>query len=238
MKLKRSLIAARAIVVGDPERARYISTLLDAPITVSEVREYYTYTGTYKNIPVTVSSHGVGGSGASVAFEELIAAGVKVIIRAGTCGSFQPEFREASIIIATGAIRSDGVTPALIPISYPAVADYSVVQALKKACSDNPNIKCGIGVIATEGKLYDGFLGNDNELWSRAGVLAVEMECSVLFVIGSLRKIKTGAILNVDNYVLDRMKKGGAYDPHRNIVKTGSIIMCQVALEALISVPI
>lgn len=69
---------------------------------VANNREYYTISGTYKGVPVTVSSHGVGGGGASMQFHELIDAGAKVIIRAGTCGSFQPHLREGSLIVVSG----------------------------------------------------------------------------------------------------------------------------------------
>ena len=39
---------------------------------------------------LTVCSHGIGGPGAAICFEELIKLGAKTIIRLGTCGSLQP----------------------------------------------------------------------------------------------------------------------------------------------------
>jgi uridine phosphorylase len=74
-----------------------------------------------------------------------------------------------------------------------------------------------------------------NELWSRAGVLAVEMEISVLFVIASLRGIRAGAILTVDNYIFDRLK-GAEYNPDR--VRNSVKKMCEIALDALVSIPL
>ena len=50
---------------------------------VGDNREYYTVSGHYHSIPVTVASHGVGGGGASMAFHELMDSGAKCIIRAG-----------------------------------------------------------------------------------------------------------------------------------------------------------
>lgn len=38
-------------------------------------REYHTYIGKWNGVPLTVCSHGIGGGGASCAFEELIQAG-------------------------------------------------------------------------------------------------------------------------------------------------------------------
>ena len=73
-------IAERVIACGDPARAEKISKRLENVEVVAKSREYWTFNGTYKGVPVTVSSHGVGGNGASVSFEGLILGGAKVII--------------------------------------------------------------------------------------------------------------------------------------------------------------
>lgn len=97
------------------------------------------------------------------------------------------------------------------------------------------NQKYAVGIVTTEGKFYDGPLGNNNKLWEDSGVLGVEMEVSVLMVIGSLRGIKTGAILNVDNYVFERLIDG-KYLPHREVVAQGTKRMALYALDSLIKV--
>eukprot|EP01126_Amoeba_proteus_P060332 TRINITY_DN796_c0_g1_i17.p1 TRINITY_DN796_c0_g1~~TRINITY_DN796_c0_g1_i17.p1 ORF type:complete len:110 (-),score=19.96 TRINITY_DN796_c0_g1_i17:860-1189(-) len=71
LRLNRGDVAPLCLVVGDAERARLVADL-EPGILVSSNREYYTYTGKHKGKRVTVSSHGVGGGGASVCFEELI----------------------------------------------------------------------------------------------------------------------------------------------------------------------
>ena len=103
-------IAKRVITCGDPERAEKIAGRLDDMEVVKKSREYWTFNGVYKGVPVTVSSHGVGGNGASVSFEGLILGGAKVIIRVGTCGTLQKDIPQSSLIIATAACREDGIT--------------------------------------------------------------------------------------------------------------------------------
>eukprot|EP01125_Pyxidicula_operculata_P003010 TRINITY_DN1308_c0_g1_i4.p1 TRINITY_DN1308_c0_g1~~TRINITY_DN1308_c0_g1_i4.p1 ORF type:complete len:107 (+),score=17.12 TRINITY_DN1308_c0_g1_i4:50-322(+) len=71
MKLKTT-VNPLVIVVGDPARATMVSKFLEAAECIGNNREYLTYSGTYKGVKVTVASHGVGGGGASMAFEELI----------------------------------------------------------------------------------------------------------------------------------------------------------------------
>ncbi len=229
LQLKSAEITPLALVVGDPARAKKAANRLEDVRALAQNREYHTYIGKWQDKEVMVTSHGVGGGGASICFEELIQCGVHTIIRAGTCGSLQPEYREASLIIATGAVRSDGITKRLIPISYPAIAHYEVVQALEQSVKKQTDITYGIGLCVTDGPFYDGPLGNQNELWAKADVLAIEMEVSVLYIVASLHGIRAGAILNVDNYIFERE----TYEPNRDIVHQGTERMLEIALDAI-----
>lgn len=240
LKVKPSDVNPRVLVAGDPARVKYIATLLDSASVVADNREYYTVSGTYKGVPVTLSSHGVGGGGASMSFHELMDAGAKVILRAGTCGSFQPHLKEGSLVIISGAVRRDGVSDLLVPQSYPAVAHHHAVAALDEAVRNfEEKLTYDIGYCVTEGVFYDGPLGNMNEFWQRCGVKCVEMEASVLFVMCGLRGVKSGAIMNVDNYIFERLSADSeGYKPHRQVVKEGTEKMCKIALDALIKIPI
>lgn len=231
MQLNPDEVAPLAVVVGDPNRAKKTADMLDNARLLTNPREYHTYVGDWKGTPITVSSHGVGGGGASMCFEELIQAGVHTIIRGGTCGSFRPEYREASLIITTGAVRNDGVSDALIPLHYPAVAHYEVVAALVESIKQQPHITYGVGLCVTDGPFYPGLLDTQHELWAKANVLAVEMEVATLLTIAGLRGIRAGAILNVDNYIFERE----VYEPNREIVHQGTARMLEVALDALVS---
>ena len=119
----------------------------------------------------------------------MILGGAKVIIRVGTCGTLQKDMPQGALIIATAACRDDGITPQFIPISYPAVASMDVVAAMQEAAKEiNPDARTGI--ITTSGLFYTGLMPTNNRLFSEAGVLAMENEASVLFVIASVRGIK------------------------------------------------
>ena len=90
------------------------------------------------------------------------------------------------------------------------------------------------------GVFYDGPLGNMNAFWQKCGVKGVEMEVSgicltsypvlkaalirssmiVLQTMCSLRGVKSGSILNVDNYIFERLSENSeGYKPHRQVVK-------------------
>lgn len=222
-------VAPLAFVCGDPARARRVAEHFDDSRQVGSNREYQTFTGTVQGCPVTVSSHGVGAGGASVCFEELIQAGARTLIRLGTCGSLRPDAREGALILATGAIRRDGASERLIPLAYPAVADWQVTAILSGAVVAEPEIPLRTGLVLSEGTFYRGLLPPELETWASAGVLAIEMEVSMLFTVAGLRGARAGALFNVDNYVFERQH----YEPHREIVAQGTERMIRCALRAV-----
>lgn len=222
----------RVLVVGDPSRASGVAARLDDMRELGRFREYHTYVGSYRGVEVAVSSHGVGAPGAAICFEELAQAGATRIIRAGTCGGLDPEVTDGDLVIATGAVRQDGITDQLLPASFPAIPSSSVVAALRRSASDASR---GVheGIVLTQAMFYPSdVLGSSLEMWHRAGAIAVEMECAALFVIGGLRGVKTGAVLAVDGNPLQRRDE--TYDPHREVVYRAVDEMIDVALDALV----
>jgi uridine phosphorylase len=227
--VRPSDVAPLAFVCGDPARARRMAAYLNEPRQVGSNREYQTFTGMVDGHPVTVSSHGVGAGGASICFEELIQAGARTLVRLGTCGSLHPQYRETALIVATAAIRRDGASERLVPLAYPAAADWRVTAALADAAAAEPDLSWGIGTVLSEGTFYPGTLPSEMEIWATHGALAVEMETAMLFTVAGLRGARAGALLCVDNYVFERK----TYEPHREIVMQGIERMIRVGLRAV-----
>jgi len=229
-------ISPRVLVCGDPKRAEMISERLELVEVVAKAREYWTFNGSYKNVPVTVASHGVGGGGASIAFEGLIIGGAKVMIRVGTCGSLQKGMKQGDLIIATAACREDGVSQQIIPMSYPAVADIEVVMALKQAAVGT-TATCHTGIITTSGIFYPGMIPTNNHLYAEAGVLAMENEASVLFVISTLHNVKAGCIIAADGPCFEFVGSED-FDHYPGAMSKAVEDEITIALEAVISVPL
>ena len=222
----------RVLVMGDPARAELASTRLEDARILGRFREYVTYGGRYRDVDVAVSSHGVGSPGAVICFEELCRTGAERIIRVGTCGGLKPEVDDGDIVIVTAAVREDGVTPSIVPVSYPAAASVDVTVALRRAAA-RAGREVHEGVVLTHALFYPGqVLGGDLELWQRAGAVAVEMECSALFVNGALNSVETGAVLVADGNPLRR--KEGPYNPHRSVVRDAVEEMIGIGLDALV----
>lgn len=227
-------VAASTLVCGDPARARQIAACLDDARVIGDYREYLSFSGFYRGQPVTVASHGVGAAGAVICFEELIRAGARTLIRIGTCGSYLPQVRSGGVIIGTAAVREDGVTPELIPLAYPAVADMGVTQALVRAALARPGLAFATGIVRTHAAFYAGVLPSSQAVWLQAGVVAVEMEFAALLVVASLRGVRAGGLFAVDGNPAEQADMT-SYNPHREVVEQAKQHTIDIALSALAS---
>ncbi len=224
----------RMLVVGDPVRARSIAERLDSVVELGQNREYVTFAGRWRDEPVGVASHGVGAAGAAVCFEELARAGVTHLIRAGTCGALRTGIADGELVVATAAIRDEGLTVRLVDPIFPAVADIDLVLALRHA-GTRAGHAVHEGIVLTSDLFYPhDVLGGNLDVWARAGAMAVEMEASALFVTASLHGVAAAAVFVVDGAPLADPDMSG-YDPHRSVVRDAVDAMAGVALDALVA---
>lgn len=230
VRVTEGSLPPNVLVCGDPKRAARIASYWEEAQELAYHREYRLFRGVWRGMAVAACSHGVGAAGAAVAFEELIRAGARRIIRVGTAGSLQRHITDGDLVVATAAVREDGLTPQLVPLPFPAVADRRAVAALE-AASRKLSIPVHVGPVLTVAAFYPGLLGLPNRLYSDAGVLAVEMEVAALFVVASLRGVGAGAVVAIDGMAIEF--DAHAYDPHRERVARAVDQAIELALEAL-----
>lgn len=226
-------VSPRVLVCGDPARADRIAERLDDATLLSHKREYRAHRGLFRGTPITVCSHGIGAPGAAIAFEELIAAGARAIVRVGTCGGLQPDILPGHLIVATAAVQNTGYGRETVPPGYPAVADPSLALALCRHAAGRP-MQCGI--VLTRDNFYAGVNisdAPDYRAMSAARVLAVEMECAAVFLVAALRGAQAGAILVVDGNVLETAESMEGYHPGEEVVRAAVDAAITVGLEAL-----
>jgi uridine phosphorylase len=228
-------VSPSVVVCGDPARAERVAARLDGATLLSDRREYRAFRGAYHGQPITVCSHGIGAPGAAIAFEELIAAGARRIIRVGTCGGLQPDLAAGDLIVATAAVQNTGYGRETVPDGYPAAADPALTLALTRAVAVvRPDARRG--VVLSRDNFYAGVTAPaapDYRTMSAARVLAVEMECAALFLVGSLRDVATAAVLVVDGNVLTVGESFDTYQPGQPVVADAVAAAIGCALEAL-----
>ncbi len=230
----RGSITPYVLTVGDPDRAAAIGQRLEGGHELGCFREYVTWRGRWRGDDLTVTSHGVGGAGAAIAFEELIQGGARTIIRLGTAGSGTDELRAGDLLIGTGAVREDGVSQQLLPLSYPAICDLTVTQALIDAATAHQGVRFETGVLMTKAAFYPGALPDDRAIWAQANLVGYEMELATLLIVAALRGVRAGGIFTVDvNPAEGDPWDQGVYDPHRDVVREGKERMIEVGLDAV-----
>lgn len=233
LRVSPEAVAPRVLVVGDPARAEATAARLEDAEKVGANREYVIYTGHCGGEPVSICSHGVGSAGAGICFEELARAGVRVLLRAGTCGAVQEDIPDGSLIVASAAVRDEGLTPRLVPAGYPATAHHEVVGALERSVAESGD-RPRVGLVLSTDLFYPSTaLGLDWEPWQKSRILAVEMELAPLFVIASLHGIKAGGILAVDGNPTHAAQDMSDYDPYRTVVAGAVSKMLDIAVETL-----
>ncbi|WP_246317153.1 nucleoside phosphorylase [Paenibacillus agri] len=229
IQLDSSINVQKAILVGDPARVDKVGALMDNVQPLAYNREFKSIKGSYQGEEILVISTGIGAPSAAIAMEELHNIGITTVIRVGSCGAMQKSIPLGALIIATGTVRDDGLSSKYVPPIYPAIPDADLLQLAKK---HYPEGYFGIT------RAHDGFYMDSNEAieqeWSQYGVLGGDMETSIIFVLGTLRKMKALSILN--NVVLYRADLSTGVNhlvSGENIVTQGERASIQLALTIL-----
>jgi uridine phosphorylase len=204
---KKGDIAPIVLMPGSPQRIDMIGSFLDSYKEIAYNREFRTITGTYKGVPVSVTSTGIGCPSTAIAAEEVIACGAKMLIRVGTCGgAWREDIKPLDVIIPTACIRDEGTTKEYIRPEFPAVANIDIVQALRHSAMEQ-------GITSHRGinRTHDSYYAPDRSVtkWgdfyfderfrnSPSPILSSEMESSALFIVATLMGVRAGAVLAVD----------------------------------------
>ena len=225
------------LLPGDPDRSKKIAErFFDNPEEIAKKREYWSFKGTWNDVPVAVCSTGIGCPSAAIALEELVKVGCKTFIRVGTSGAISHKVVSGDIVIFSGSVRDEGTSRQYMPIEFPAVAHPDTVIALTKAAEKRgATYHVGIGhskdAFYSEHPDYVADPDSMRKKWTAmkdANVLATEMEAAALFVIGHLRGVKVGAACVVIGENVDQEAKIVGKPPLDDLVT--------VSLDALISI--
>ena len=156
--IKKTDLAENIFIVGDPARATRVSEEFDRIDSEISNREYLTYTGIYRNIPVSVIGTGIGTDNVEIALVEAFIAhefdlktgerfqncSPLTIIRLGTSGGVQPDVTPGSLAISSYALGLDSTG---IYYDYP-IDDEMLnrietesSEILNSAISDNSRFK-------------------------------------------------------------------------------------------------
>jgi len=135
--------------------------------------------------------------------EELMRLGARQLVRVGTTGALTANIGLGDLIVASSAAPVDGTVATLMggrPIA-PA-ADFALTRALVEA-AERLGVPHHVGQIATI-DVFSHYHPDKHfvDPWRAAGVLAVEMEASVLFHLAASRGVQAaclGVAVDIDS---------------------------------------
>lgn len=178
---KKGDFSKTVLMPGDPLRARFIAEhFLDNAVKVNDVRSMEGYTGFYKGKRVSVMASGMGQPSIGIYSYELFKFyDVDAIIRVGTCGGFDRDLHTRDIIIALGACTNGNYAAQYgLPGTFSPIADFGLVRKAVSEC-EKRGVRYKVGNILSSDVFYDD--ANSGLLWTKMGVLGVEMESAALY---------------------------------------------------------
>jgi purine-nucleoside phosphorylase len=192
--------AETVLMPGDPLRAKYIADKwLKGARQVTDVRNMWGFTGTYKSVPVSIMAHGMGIPSVSIYCTELITEyKVKRLIRVGSCGTSHPKVKLRDVIIAMGASTDSGVNRMRFGgHDLAALASFRLVQNAVAAAKKN-KVRYHVGNIFSADLFYTPDTGMFETL-ARYDVLGVEMEAAGIYPIAAEHGVEALAICTVSD---------------------------------------
>jgi purine-nucleoside phosphorylase len=199
--------AETVLMPGDPLRAKYMADKwLKGARQVTDVRNMWGFTGTYKSMPVSIMAHGMGIPSVSIYCTELITEyKVKRLIRVGSCGTSHPKVKLRDIVIAMGASTDSGVNRMRFHgHDFAALASFRLVQHAV-AAAKKKKVRFHVGNIFSADLFYTPDTAMFDTL-ARYDVLGVEMEAAGMYPIAAEHGVEALAICTVS----DDIKSGKA----------------------------
>ncbi|NWF87341.1 nucleoside phosphorylase [Candidatus Bathyarchaeota archaeon] len=197
-------LAGYLLVPGDPERVPKIVGFWDSSKEISCHREFRSFTGKYKGVPISALSSGIGPACMAIAVNESSRIGVHTFIRVGSTAAIQEDINCGDVIISTAAVRLDYTSNCYAMLEYPAVASYEVLLALIEAAESLNISNYHVGITATTADFYAGQnrpptkgctqMKNLLPVLQKSGVLNFEMETATLYTLASLFGLRAGSI--------------------------------------------
>ena len=199
---KKGDFAQTVLMPGDPLRAKFIAeSFLDKTRLVNNLRGIQGYTGYYKNKRVSVMASGMGQPSIGIYSYELFNFyDVENIIRVGSCGCFDKDLHVRDLILAMGACTNGNYAAQYnLPGTFCPIADFGLLKKAASEC-EKKTLNYKVGNVLSSDMFYDD--ADSGMLWTKMGVLGVEMEAAALYMNAARAGKKALAVLSVsDSFV-------------------------------------
>lgn len=226
VEAKAGDFARTVLMPGDPLRAKFVAeTFLENARLVNNVRGIHGYTGTYEGKEVSVMASGMGMPSIGIYSYELFHAyNVEQIIRIGTAGGLVEEAKVRDVVFGMGACtNSNYVNQYQLPGHYAPICSYELLREAVAVADGMKDVCYHVGNLISSDTFYDDH--NSGTVWSKMGVLAVEMEAAALYMNAARAGKKALAICTIS----DNLATGESTSSQER--QTSFQAMMKIALE-------
>ncbi|ARM76734.1 purine-nucleoside phosphorylase [Acidianus manzaensis] len=192
---KEGELGTKSIIVGNIQRMKTVTQLLENPKLVSEFAGYTTYVGTYKGEKVSVVFHGIGIPSLTLVTHDLFNLGVREIIRFGSATGLKG-VKAGEVVVPIGYSYNLGGTFYQYLggefTSYALTPDYELLNKVV-ANLKNKSLSVKVGNVFTS----DALMTHSKEYLEKLSArnhLAVELEGAGLYFLANLLGFKAVSI--------------------------------------------
>ena len=198
-------IAPTVIMPGDPLRAKMIAEkYLENPMLVSQVRNIYAYTGTYKGKEITVMASGMGMPSIGIYSYELYKEyNVENIIRVGTSGSYTDKLKIYDVVLVDGCYSESSYAKTQNGCEDNMMYANDTLNFYIKQAANEFNIPITIANVHSSDVFYKEN-NNYKELYEKYGCMCVEMESFALFHNAKVLGKKAACILTISDSLVTK----------------------------------
>ncbi|WP_391592020.1 Purine nucleoside phosphorylase [[Mycoplasma] cavipharyngis] len=184
IKAKKSDFAKVVLMPGDPLRAKWIAdNFLTDVVQINDVRGMLGFTGKYQNKRISVMGHGMGNPSMGIYSYELFNPemfDVDTIIRVGSCGSLDLNFKLNDVIIADQTYSESSYAKGIgITTDHGVLLASSSLVTLAQAKAKNLNIATKTARSYASDVFYN--VENYQQTVTRTKAAVVEMEAFALY---------------------------------------------------------
>ena len=200
-----------ALCAYGEDPAKGVADRLERSELIGQSGMFTSYSGWYKGAHITAVS---GGSGAPemelILYDYMEFTNASTFIRLGGSGGFGDGVNPGDLVIASGAVRGEGMTRTYIDAGYPAAAHYEVVLAMVQA-AETVKHPYHVGVTVSSDSDYvgggrpgvGGYLQPRNmehaAVYNRAGCLNGDRESSAIITLSALFGRRGGSVCSVSD---------------------------------------
>jgi len=229
------LLVRDALCAYGKDPAELVADKLENAELVGKSGMFTSWSGYYKGAHITAVS---GGSGAPememIMYDFLEYTDASTFVRLGGSGGYGDEVNPGDIVIASGAVRAEGMTRSYIDAGYPAASSFEVVLAMVQA-AEKQSLPYHVGVTVSVDSDYVGGgrpgVGGYMQPWNvehagiynRAGCLNGDRESSAVITLANLFGRRGGSICSVSDNMCTgkRFTEGIGHDNTMDLVLEG-----------------